>query len=390
MSGLDFNTKQEDTQLEKKTGHNRMGTASFKSSEMLESLETSNPSQIRTTPINLLDGTMWAVRYCYETDKIRHAMIRLKNTHGLQHDGAYSLFAVHDGLISGELMPIEDEMLLKDELQQWTGEQQRNDFLFDGGGKVRSKNLLIRRRVYFRESPETREAVLAENMQSMAHTMAFIDASYTFRRGWYHQNREQLIEAAALLYNALHIHTKSEKFDTDMCVSEIIPHVCLTSTPDAIEELLNDVHSRWKAGINKITGLQSEQVFCHKLSTWNPWYGSIVFPVSDTTNPLIFQYLAATQDGIYVLTRDKTNYIGAIAIDKFKAWSEVAGWEKDNIDNTIAINVVTNSNSESKNTGKSNEVDVWSYKVKAGNMVCIIDQFIEYSHGPLCTVSERE
>jgi len=138
MSGLDFNTKQEDTQLEKKTGHNRMGTASFKSSEMLESLETSNPSQIRTTPINLLDGTMWAVRYCYETDKIRHAMIRLKNTHGLQHDGAYSLFAVHDGLISGELMPIEDEMLLKDELQQWTGEQQRNDFLFDGGGKVRS------------------------------------------------------------------------------------------------------------------------------------------------------------------------------------------------------------------------------------------------------------
>ena len=104
----------------------------------------------------------------------------------------------------------------------------------------------------------------------------------------------------------------------------------------------------------------------------------------------IFKYLAATQDGIYVLTRDKTNYIGAIAIDKFKAWSEVAGWEKDNIDNTIAINVVTNSNSESKNTGKSNEVDVWSYKVKAGNMVCIIDQFIEYSHGPLCTVSERE
>ena len=91
-----------------------------------------------------------------------------------------------------------------------------------------------------------------------------------------------------------------------------------------------------------------------------------------------------------MLARDQSNYIGAIAIDKFKAWSEVVGWDNQLLTNTISINVMTNTNSESKSTGKSNEVDVWSYKVKPGNMCCIIDQFIEYSHGPLCTVSERE
>jgi hypothetical protein len=358
----------------------RRETASFKSNRLLDGIEKNTPTDLKTVPINLLDGTMWAVRYYQDTDKFRHAMIRLKRSHGLQYDGAYSIFAVHDGLISGEMFPINDERLLKDELRNWTGDEQSREYLFEGGGSslIRSKNLLIRRRVYFRNSPESQEAVLAESVHSMAHTLTFIDASYAFRRGWYHHNREQLVEASALLYNALHIHSDNQSFSKDLCISSVLPHLCSMTTADALEDLLIDVKRTWKEGIFKMNGLQSEQVFCHKLSIWNKWYGSIIFTVSEASSKkLNFKYFVATETGIYVLARDQSSHIGAIVIEKFKTWPEVVSWNK-NDNNELVINVVGSQNDERKSDTNKNVA--WVFIVKPGNLVCIVDQLIEYSH----------
>ena len=355
----------------------RSATKSFLPIDLINQLEISSPEEVRTLPVNLLDGSLWALRYCHVTDRFRHGMIRMRRANKLEHDGAFSFFVVHDGLVSGELLPVEDEHLVKEEIQSWTAEQMGNDYLFSGGGLVRSKHLVVRRRVYFRESSETREALLAADVSSMAHTLAFIDAAYTFRRGWYHQTSEQLVEAASLLYNALSVHNNgiaSTTFDADLLVEEVLPHVCITTTPDALEDLVKNIRTRWKSGVHQLNGLQSEQIFCQKLSKWAPWYGSIIFSVTDHATTTRFKYMAATEEGVYILKRGDGNHTGDIAVEKYATWSTIQGWNLSENGSTLSLTV---SNVENKNTLKN---ATWMYDVKAGNAVTIIDQLIEYSH----------
>ena len=368
-----------DTEAKQISGkHHRLATNSFRNVQQIEEQEELAPMTIQTLPISLLDGTTWALRYSLETDKFRHAMLRLQQTHGLESDGAYSFFSLFDGLLNGEIMPVDDAGLIRDEVQHWEGADQRSDYLFKGSDRLgsRSKHVVLRRRVYFSQSPETREALLATSVSSMAHTLAFIDASYQFRRGWYHQNREQLVEASALLYHALHIHSETDAFSTDMCIDDVLPPICVKTTPDALTDLLQSIRLLWKSGIdNKLTALQVEQIFCHKLSKWNPWYGSIVFPVTECGVVGNLKYLAATEDSIYILIRDDTSHMRSIVMEKQKTWPAIKSWNLGETGNTIEINVTNNG--ESKN---DDEVTTWSYDVKPGNGVTIVNQLIEYSH----------
>ena len=357
-----------------KPGHLRHATMSFRTEKKLDELEEQTPGSLRTLPISLLDGTMWALRYSLETDKFRHGMIRLKRSQGLEKDGAFSMFVLHDGLLNGVMMPVSDDGLIQEEVGHWKAEDQLADYLYEGGGLQRSKHLVIRRRVYFSNSAETHEALLAQNVSSMAHTLAFIDATYQFRRGWYHHNREQLVEASALLYQALHLHSDTDKFDKDMCVADCIPPICVRISPDLLQDLLQSVHAMWRGGINKLTDIQCEQVFCQQLSKWNPWYGSIIFSVSECEKVGIRKYLTATQDGVYILTRDETDHLSSIVMERKAPWASIKDWQLDTVGETISI---TTSAPEAKNNGPRGST--WQYGVKPGNGVSIVDQLIEYS-----------
>ena len=373
-----------------KTLHNRVATCSFIPVLKINELEASSPGQVRTLSLNLLDGTIWALRYFHITDKFRHIMIRLRDRHGLQYDGAYSFFVVHDGLLSGELLPVDDGHIIQEEIQSWTAKQKQNDFLFSGGSLIRSKHLILRRRVYFRKSPETREALMATDISSMAHTLAVIDASYTFRRGWYHQTTEQLVELAALMYHGVSIQLDGStpgdtSFDRDLLIAEVIPHVCLSSTPEELKDLVDKIRISWRSGIHKLTGLQSEQIFCQKLSKWAPWYGSIIFSVVDHMVTSNFKYIAVTEEGVYILTRDKSTFTKPIAVEKYATWSAIKAWDKTANGKTISITVLKHNwtSNEMKETVSikrdSLHSEEWVYDMKAGNAVSVIDQMIEYS-----------
>ena len=371
--GKAYNTDTEHG-LVNERGHMRLATMSFRTEKKLDELEEQTPGSLRTLPISLLDGTMWALRYSLETDKFRHGMIRLKRSQGLENDGAFSMFVLHDGLLNGAMMPVSDDGLIQEEVGNWKAEDQLADYLFEGGGLRRSKHLVIRRRVYFSNSAETHEALLAQNVSSMAHTLAFIDATYQFRRGWYHHNREQLIEASALLYQALHLHSDTDKFDKDMCVADCIPPICVRTSSDLLQDLLQSVHAMWRGGINKLTDIQCEQVFCQQLSKWNPWYGSIIFSISECEKIGIRKYLTATQDGVYILTRDETDHLSSIVMERKAPWASIKDWQLDTLNETISI---TTSAPEAKNNGPRGST--WQYGVKPGNGVSIVDQLIEYS-----------
>ena len=371
--GKAYNTDTEHG-LVNERGHMRLATMSFRTEKKLDELEEQTPGSLRTLPISLLDGTMWALRYSLETDKFRHGMIRLKRSQDLENDGAFSMFVLHDGLLNGAMMPVSDDGLIQEEVGNWKAEDQLADYLFEGGGLRRSKHLVIRRRVYFSNSAETHEALLAQNVSSMAHTLAFIDATYQFRRGWYHHNREQLIEASALLYQALHLHSDTDKFDKDMCVADCIPPICVRTSSDLLQDLLQSVHAMWRGGINKLTDIRCEQVFCQQLSKWNPWYGSIIFSISECEKIGIRKYLTATQDGVYILTRDETDHLSSIVMERKAPWASIKDWQLDTLNETISI---TTSAPEAKNNGPRGST--WQYGVKPGNGVSIVDQLIEYS-----------
>ena len=120
-------------------------------------------------------------------------MIRLREEYNLNHDGAFSLFVVTNGVVPGTLQCIEDESILRDIVGDWVSHQMIADDLFTGsllGGRP-SMHLLLRRRVYLPESPATREAVLSEQGSTMAFTLAFIDARFNFRCGFLHTERSQ-------------------------------------------------------------------------------------------------------------------------------------------------------------------------------------------------------
>ena len=267
-----YSTESKEGKGKEKNKHMRTITGSFSTTKQISQIEAIDPSKLRTLPLNLLDGTTWALRYSHETDKLKHVMIRTRQTHGLKYDGQFSFFVVQDGLISGELLPVDEEQLVTKEILNWNAEQQNHDFLFEGGGLIRSKHIVLRRRIYLKSCLETSEALMASNVSSMAHSLAFIDACYTFRRGWYHQNEEQLVELCALMYNALRLHLHmGTVFDTNLCLNEVLPQIVVSqTTPELLDMLLQAVHSKWKSGVGQLTDLQSEQIFNHKLSQWCP------------------------------------------------------------------------------------------------------------------------
>ena len=127
---------------------------------------------------------------------------------------------------------------------------------------------------------------------------------------------------------------------------------------------------------------------CFHGSLYDRWYGSIIFSITEHTadHKNNFKYLAATEDGIYVLTRSRST--AAVSLDtahtwyaieeeKYVPWSGVESWSCNG--NGTCITIAVNDHLPGKKAFHSLPFDIWIYDTKEGNAVSIIDQFIEYS-----------
>jgi hypothetical protein len=357
-------------------------------------------SSLATLPLYLLDGSAWALNY-HTTDKSKHVMIRLSEKHGLKHDGAFSLFVVTNGVVSGSMHAVDDDAILGPLLSDWAPNRMLRSDLFTGallgGSGAESKHLVLRRRIYFPESPATREAILGNDGSSMAFTLAFIDARFNFRSGFLHTTRAQLVETAALLYQGACWHMESNKddagvlpftlFDVDLLTEEVLP-----STMAGIrhrDALIADIEKMWRSGINKLSEFDAESLFCHKLSTWTDWYGSILFPckivsgnsTSDNSSSgggtLIGsrkqQFLAVTGLGVYVMERASDVEDGMVKVWSFE-WTRVAEWagEAAGVSGRLVLRVHVD--------GEEGTQTRTVVLPTPESMYAVIDQMIEYTH----------
>ncbi len=399
-------------------GHARDPSASFLPTDQLALAAAGGHGSavMGTVPLFLLDGTRWALRYAVGKDRFRHAMLRTRMQHGLQHDGAFFIFVVKNGLVAGDCIATDEEALVSEHLapQHWSREMQKQDFLFAGSGREhrqKSQHLVLRRRVYVPDSAETREVLTAKDSSSCALTLAFLDAAFNFRRGFLHTNRAELVEGSALLYNACHLQHAAlaaggageeqaqtpaanhpGDFDRTLCCAEVLPTLFLSDhvTKDVRDELLLDIQKMWLSGVNKLTEFQSERVLCHKLSGWIRWYGSILFKCrcngggdddddddddgglrqGSSLTPI--QYMAVATRGIFVLKRGEALERSMEVVQHFP-WNKVAGWESARASRGADELVLTIAR-------EGGAAETVRFDMTRDAAFSAIDQMIEYSH----------
>ena len=349
---------------------------------------------VYTLPVYLMDGAALAVKYS-ELDTIKHVTIRIAEKHGLKHNGDYSLFLVTNGLVSGDVCALDDEVNFKSLIQQWKPSQMLKDDLFTGSTKSLSKSrelkrsdskhIMLRRRVFFKESYASHEVLLSQDCTSMAFTLAFMDARFNFRSGFLHQSRAQLIEVSSLLYQSTYLQLRGEvlqdisdgkalkAFDLDILVNEVLPSPVLASLDgEEIDELIAEMKTFWKrAGICSMTSFDVEQIFCQKLSSSIPWYGSIVFHCTVGMDSTISgpKFLAIAEGGVYLFERAAECVDGVVEIWCLE-WPRIIDWStSEETVGRLDIQFSVDDN-----------VETHTLILQKETTFSVVDQLIEYAH----------